>query len=169
MRLLFAHHLFAPENVWYIFCGTYVKLLEMARDYIEDLGKFELIGGYFSPVSDQYSKEGLISATHRTAMCQLAVDCTSDWLMVDSWESRQTEYQPSVKVLDHFNKKLNVERNGISTPSGIGRGDKTVTFRAEQEGQNHVARRRRPNRVLWISGGVGPSRRNTCSQARTNR
>ncbi|KAJ9057210.1 Nicotinamide/nicotinic acid mononucleotide adenylyltransferase 1 [Entomophthora muscae] len=106
-------------------CGSFspitylhLRMFEMARDYIEDLGKFELIGGYFSPVSDQYSKEGLISATHRTAMCQLAVDCTSDWLMVDSWESRQTEYQPSVKVLDHFHTKLNVERNGILTPSG---------------------------------------------------
>ncbi|KAI0243483.1 Nicotinamide/nicotinic acid mononucleotide adenylyltransferase 1, partial [Massospora cicadina] len=90
----------------------------MARDYIQDLGKFELIGGYFSPVSDKYSKEGLIAATHRTAMCQLAVDSTSDWLMVDPWESRQSDYQPSVKVLDHFYNELNVVRNGIATSSG---------------------------------------------------
>jgi len=90
----------------------------MARDSIEELGRFELIGGYFSPVSDKYQKEGLISAYHRAFMCKLAVDGTSDWLMVDPWESLQEEYQPSVKVLDHFNNKINSELGGVKTKTG---------------------------------------------------
>ncbi|KAG1433642.1 hypothetical protein G6F57_022005 [Rhizopus arrhizus] len=52
-------------------------------------------------------KEGLAKAEHRVKMCQLAVETTSDWLMVDSWEARQTTYQRTAIVLDHFEHELN--------------------------------------------------------------
>jgi nicotinic acid mononucleotide adenylyltransferase len=79
----------------------------MAKDHFSSSSQYELIAGYFSPVSDGYMKEGLAPAKDRVAMCQLAVDCTSDWLMVDDWEARQPMYQPTADVLDHFERELN--------------------------------------------------------------
>jgi nicotinamide mononucleotide adenylyltransferase len=49
----------------------------------------------------------------RVAMCQLAVDQTSDWLMVDTWEPNQKEYQPTAVVLDHFDHEINTIRGGV--------------------------------------------------------
>ena len=46
-------------------------------------------------------------------MCQLAIDRTSNWLMVDSWEAEQKEYQPTAVVLDHFEHEINTVRKGI--------------------------------------------------------
>lgn len=90
----------------------------MARDHFNERKGYELIAGYFSPVSDAYMKEGLAKASHRVKMCQLAVDSTSDWLMVDSWESRQSMYQRTAVVLDHFDYELNQIGGGIKTKSG---------------------------------------------------
>lgn len=52
------------------------------------------------------------------AMCQLAVDQTSNWLMVDTWEPMQKEYQPTAVVLDHFDHEINVARGGVDTGNG---------------------------------------------------
>jgi len=40
-------------------------------------------------------------------MCELAVEHTSTWLMVDPWEAGQPEYQRTAVVLDHFDEMLN--------------------------------------------------------------
>jgi nicotinic acid mononucleotide adenylyltransferase len=90
----------------------------MAKDHFEERGEYELLTGYYSPVSDAYMKEGLTPGKHRVNMCQLAVDSTSDWLMVDSWESRQHSYQRTAVVLDHFDYQLNQIRRGIKTQTG---------------------------------------------------
>lgn len=76
----------------------------MAHDAVAD--KYQLIGGYFSPVSDAYGKSGLTGACHRVQMCNLALN-NSDWLMVDPWESRQRSFQRTAVVLDHFKAMLN--------------------------------------------------------------
>ncbi|KAG0749971.1 hypothetical protein G6F57_004284 [Rhizopus arrhizus] len=106
-------------------CGSYspitylhLRMFEMAKDHFRENKEYELIAGYYSPVSDTYAKEGLTEAYHRVNMCQLAVDSTSDWLMVDSWESRQKVYQRTAVVLDHFDKELNQPGGGIKTDSG---------------------------------------------------
>lgn len=52
------------------------------------------------------------------AMCQLAVDQTSDWLMVDTWEPIQKEYQPTAVVLDHFDYEINTVRGGVEAGDG---------------------------------------------------
>ncbi|EIE81755.1 hypothetical protein RO3G_06460 [Rhizopus delemar RA 99-880] len=70
-------------------------------------------------------KEGLAKAEHRVRMCQLAVETTSDWLMVDSWEARQTTYQRTAIVLDHFEHELNTVGDGVLTASG---GDLIASF-----------------------------------------
>ncbi|KAI8333390.1 hypothetical protein BC941DRAFT_434588 [Chlamydoabsidia padenii] len=106
-------------------CGSYspitylhLRMFDMARDHFKERDEYELLTGYYSPVSDAYMKEGLASGKHRVKMCQLAVDSTSDWLMVDSWESRQQAYQRTAIVLDHFDYQLNQIRRGIKTKTG---------------------------------------------------
>ena len=90
----------------------------MAQDHFKERNEYELLAGYYSPVSDAYMKEGLAKASHRVKMCTLAVESTSDWLMVDSWESRQSTYQRTAVVLDHFDHELNVLGGGIRTSNG---------------------------------------------------
>ncbi|CDW94748.1 hypothetical protein [Sporisorium scitamineum] len=100
-------------------CGSFspptylhMRIFEMAKDQIIESGKYELLAGYYSPVSDYYKKEGLAKATHRVRMCELAVEKTSTWLMVDAWESLQDEYQRTAVVLDHFHEEINGPANG---------------------------------------------------------
>ncbi|CAE6471879.1 unnamed protein product [Rhizoctonia solani] len=100
-------------------CGSFspptylhLRMFEMAKDAIVEKGKYEIIGGYYSPVSDQYKKPGLAPAVHRVRMCELAVDQTSSWLMVDPWEASQSEYQRTAVVLEHFDQELNQRTNG---------------------------------------------------------
>ncbi|KAN0066117.1 Nicotinamide/nicotinic acid mononucleotide adenylyltransferase 1 [Thecaphora frezii] len=95
-------------------CGSFspptylhLRIFEMAKDQVIESGKYELLAGYYSPVSDYYKKEGLAKATHRVRMCELAVEKTSTWLMVDAWESLQGEYQRTAVVLDHFDEEIN--------------------------------------------------------------
>ncbi|KAJ5983869.1 Nicotinamide/nicotinic acid mononucleotide adenylyltransferase [Penicillium waksmanii] len=106
-------------------CGSFspitflhLRMFEMAADYAKAGNDFELVGGYLSPVSDAYRKAGLASADHRVAMCELAVDEGSNWLMVDTWEPMQKEYQPTALVLDHFDHEINTVRGGIDTGNG---------------------------------------------------
>lgn len=51
-------------------------------------------------------------------MCQLAIDKASSWLMVDTWEAEKKEYQPTAKVLDHFEHEINIVRKGVDTGDG---------------------------------------------------
>ncbi len=88
----------------------------MALDYIKDNERFEILGGYFSPVSDAYGKPGLALWSDRVKMCQLAVE-GSDYLMIDSWEASQKDYVRTARVLDHFDKELNGS-GGIILPDG---------------------------------------------------
>lgn len=53
-------------------CGSFspvtflhLRMFEMAVDYARHNTNFEIVGGYLSPVSDQYKKQGLLCATHR--------------------------------------------------------------------------------------------------------
>ncbi|KAH3681320.1 hypothetical protein WICPIJ_007722 [Wickerhamomyces pijperi] len=114
-------------------CGSFspitylhLRMFEMAVDAIREQTRFEVIGGYYSPVSDHYSKRGLAPSKHRVRMCELACERTSSWLMVDAWESLQPTYTRTAKVLDHFNEELNVKRGGILTEDGTKRGVKIM-------------------------------------------
>ncbi|KAA6412963.1 MAG: nicotinamide mononucleotide adenylyl transferase [Lasallia pustulata] len=106
-------------------CGSFspitylhLRMFEMAADYVKFNTDFELVGGYLSPVSDAYKKAGLASAEHRIRMCQIAVDQTSNWLMVDPWEAIQKQYQPTAIVLDHFQHEINSVLGGVQTREG---------------------------------------------------
>ncbi|XP_055978027.1 nicotinamide/nicotinic acid mononucleotide adenylyltransferase 3 [Sorex fumeus] len=93
-------------------CGSFnpithmhLRLFEVARDHLHQTGRYQVIRGIISPVSDLYGKKDLVAAHHRVAMVQLALQ-TSDWIGVDPWESEQAQWTETVKVLRHHHRKL---------------------------------------------------------------
>lgn len=115
----------AKTPVVLVACGSFspvtylhLRMFEMARDYIKHQTQFEVVGGYMSPVNDEYKKPGLLSARHRVNMCSLGTELTSNWLMVDPWEGYQPRYQPTAVVLDHFDHQINEVLGGIETSTG---------------------------------------------------
>ncbi|XP_039223641.1 nicotinamide/nicotinic acid mononucleotide adenylyltransferase 1-like isoform X2 [Crotalus tigris] len=93
-------------------CGSFnpitnmhLRLFELARDHLQETGKYKVVKGIVSPVGDAYLKKSLISARHRVAMARLATE-NSDWLEVDDWESSQREWQETIKVLRYHQQKL---------------------------------------------------------------
>ncbi|GME97346.1 unnamed protein product [Ambrosiozyma monospora] len=101
-------------------CGSFspitylhLRMFEMALDSIRESTRFEVIGGFYSPVSDNYKKQGLAPSHHRVRMGELACERTSSWLMVDAWESLQPKYTRTALVLDHFNEEINIKRGGV--------------------------------------------------------
>ncbi|XP_009870678.1 PREDICTED: nicotinamide mononucleotide adenylyltransferase 1 [Apaloderma vittatum] len=93
-------------------CGSFnpitnmhLRLFELAKDYLHETGKYKVIKGIISPVGDAYKKKGLISANHRVTMAKLATK-NSDWVEVDDWESSQSEWLETVKVLRYHHQKL---------------------------------------------------------------
>lgn len=72
--------------------------LYMQHHHFPSLGLYQVIRGIISPVNDNYMKKDLVAAQHRVAMARLAVQ-TSNWIQVDSWESEQTQWMETVKVL----------------------------------------------------------------------
>ncbi|TXT09078.1 hypothetical protein VHUM_02552 [Vanrija humicola] len=93
-------------------------MFEMAKDEIVESQTYEIMAGYYSPVSSYYKKAGLAPAHHRVRMCELAVEHTSTWLMVDPWEAGQPEYQRTAVVLDHLDEMLNGEEGGVVMADG---------------------------------------------------
>ncbi|KAJ3351209.1 hypothetical protein HDU91_006152 [Kappamyces sp. JEL0680] len=127
-------------------CGSYspitylhLRMFEMGYDYIADSEKFEIIGGYLSPVSDAYAKPGLAPWYHRVDMCALACE-DSSWIMVDSWEPSQPSYIRTARVLDHFNEHLNGGPDGgCLMPDG--------------NRQRLTVGSRKPIRIVLLAGG----------------
>ncbi|MFS7922215.1 putative nucleotidyltransferase [Helianthus anomalus] len=78
----------------------HLRLFELARDALNSKG-FHVVGGYMSPVNDAYKKKGLLPAEHRISMCQLACN-TSEFVMVDTWEAKQSSFQRSLTVLSRI-------------------------------------------------------------------
>ena len=104
-------------------CGSFspptflhLRMFEIASDYVRDNTDFEVVGGYMSPVSDAYKKDGLEKADSRIKMCQLATR-GSEWVMVDNFEGLSKEYVTTAKVLDHFNSALE-SLGGVVTEDG---------------------------------------------------
>ena len=104
-------------------CGSFspptflhLRMFEIAADYVRDNTDFEVVGGYMSPVSDGYKKDGLEKADARVKMCQLATG-GSDWLMIDNYEALSTEYIRTALVLDHFHDAAEA-LGGVETEDG---------------------------------------------------
>ncbi|XP_048471158.1 nicotinamide/nicotinic acid mononucleotide adenylyltransferase 1 [Rhincodon typus] len=98
-------------------CGSFnpitnmhLRMFELARDYLHQTGKYRVVKGIISPVSDGYKKKGLIEAKHRLAMVRKATE-SSDWVTVSSWESQQEEWVETAKVLRYHNDNLEILSN----------------------------------------------------------
>uniref|UniRef100_A0A673IEK2 Cytidyltransferase-like domain-containing protein n=1 Tax=Sinocyclocheilus rhinocerous TaxID=307959 RepID=A0A673IEK2_9TELE len=72
-------------------CGSFnpitnmhLRMFELARDHLEDTGRYIVVKGIISPVGDSYKKK----ATEN-----------SDWITVDDWESQQLEWVETAKVV----------------------------------------------------------------------
>lgn len=105
-------------------CGSFspitylhLRMFEMCKDWALRETNFEIVGGFLSPVSDAYKKQGLTTADHRIEMSRLAVQ-ESGWIMVDDWEAVKRDYTRTALVLDHFDEEINQKRGGIKTSSG---------------------------------------------------
>ena len=116
------------EPLVLVACGSFspitnlhLRMFELAADYARHSTNFELIGGYFSPVSDAYKKEGLAPARHRLNMVKLACEETSDRWDVDGWEAFRVEYTPTALVLDHFDYEINTRLGGVAVPDSTER------------------------------------------------
>ncbi|XP_075046363.1 nicotinamide/nicotinic acid mononucleotide adenylyltransferase 1-like isoform X2 [Mixophyes fleayi] len=73
----------------------HLRLFELARDYLHGTGRYKVVKGIISPVSDGYKKKGLVEGSHRLTMAQLAAE-SSDWIEVDVWECSQKEWTETV-------------------------------------------------------------------------
>ncbi|XP_026872096.1 nicotinamide/nicotinic acid mononucleotide adenylyltransferase 1 [Electrophorus electricus] len=98
-------------------CGSFnpitnmhLRMFELARDYLEDTGRYQVVKGIISPVGDAYKKKGLIEALHRVEMARLATE-TSNWITVDDWESQQAEWVETAKVVRHHHAELFADKN----------------------------------------------------------
>lgn len=93
-------------------CGSFnpitnmhLRMFELARDHLHETGRYLVLRGIISPVGDAYKKKGLVEANHRVAMIEKAIQL-SDWLTLDTWESKQNEWVETVKVLRHHCENL---------------------------------------------------------------
>lgn len=82
----------------------HLRMFELARDALNAEG-YCVIGGYMSPVNDAYKKRGLLSAEHRIQLCHLACK-SSEFIMVDPWEARQSAFQRTLTVLSRVKSTL---------------------------------------------------------------
>lgn len=112
-------------------CGSFnpitnqhMRLFELARDHMQGTGKYQVIGGLVSPVSDGYKKQGLVPAKHRIAMAKLALQ-NSSWVTVDDWESEQPDWTETVftmryhygRILNEYKQRIEASGDAPDSPS----------------------------------------------------
>lgn len=107
----------SQQKVVLLACGSFnpptnmhLRMFEIARDALQKTGKYNVIAGIVSPVSDGYKKKDLAPAKHRCAMVKHALK-TSKWIRVDTWESEQPVWTETERVLNHFRVELNNQAN----------------------------------------------------------
>ncbi|KAM5545110.1 hypothetical protein V8D89_001221 [Ganoderma adspersum] len=135
------------QPVVLVACGSFspvtylhLRMFEMAKDYVRQNTDFEIVGGYLSPVSDQYNKPGLLNAQHRVNMCNLAAEQTSQWLMVDPWEGFQSYQRTAVH-------EVNTRLGGIAVPPSP--SPCSPSSSPPSPGQRET---RRPARIMLLAG-----------------
>jgi len=101
----------AKPAVILLSCGSFnpvtyghLRLFEVAADSLCDQG-LEVLGFYFSPVSDHYKKKGLLPSRIRLDMLKLSVQNTE--IMIDEWEMNQADWTPTVHVIEHMYDSIN--------------------------------------------------------------
>ncbi|CAI9732611.1 nicotinamide/nicotinic acid mononucleotide adenylyltransferase 1-like isoform X1 [Octopus vulgaris] len=94
-------------------CGSYnpitnmhLRMFELARDNLQRNGRYNVIGGIVSPVNDNYGKKDLISSYHRCKMVEKSLE-SSDWIILDRWESDLNCWTETRHVLAYHSNRLN--------------------------------------------------------------
>ncbi|CAG5125615.1 unnamed protein product [Candidula unifasciata] len=110
----------SPQKLVLLACGSYnpvtnmhLRMFEIARDALNKTGRYQVVSGIMSPVSDGYEKKDLVPATHRCEMLKAALK-SSDWLMMDTWECNQSSWTPTAKVLRHHKQQIESRHNSPS-------------------------------------------------------
>jgi nicotinamide mononucleotide adenylyltransferase len=121
-----AERAMVTTKVLLLACGSFnpptllhLRMFEVARDTLRKQG-LQVVGGVISPVHDGYGKEvrfflhqvkvfllkfskctqDLAKGEDRLELLQLSTS-DSDWIRVSDWEVNQSEWQCTVKVLQH--------------------------------------------------------------------
>ncbi|XP_055381153.1 nicotinamide/nicotinic acid mononucleotide adenylyltransferase 3 isoform X2 [Condylostylus longicornis] len=109
-----------------IACGSYspitpmhLRMFEIAKDYFERTGLYEVIGGIISPTHDDYGKVGLVPAVHRCTMIKLATR-SSSWIRLSDWEIQQSQWSRTRQVLQYHKNFMN---NFIKSPNSHNEAD----------------------------------------------
>ncbi|KAK6633075.1 hypothetical protein RUM43_012818 [Polyplax serrata] len=103
----------APSKVVLLACGSFnpptnmhLRMFELARDNLNRLGQYVVIGGIVSPVHEAYGKKELIPGTYRCEMLKLALK-SSDWIQISDWECSQETWSRTRRVLQYHQNMLN--------------------------------------------------------------
>eukprot|EP01129_Flabellula_baltica_P005768 TRINITY_DN210_c0_g1_i3.p1 TRINITY_DN210_c0_g1~~TRINITY_DN210_c0_g1_i3.p1 ORF type:complete len:193 (-),score=34.49 TRINITY_DN210_c0_g1_i3:8-586(-) len=76
----------------------------MGKDWLSS--RYQVLGGFLSPVHDAYGKAGLVDSALRVEMCKLGIE-SSDWINVDPWETLQEGWTRTLHVIDRFHRVVN--------------------------------------------------------------
>ncbi|GAA6235461.1 nicotinamide/nicotinic acid mononucleotide adenylyltransferase 1 [Lates japonicus] len=141
-------------------CGSFnpitnmhLRMFELARDHLEDTGQYRVVKGIISPVGDGYKKKGLIEACHRLEMAKLATE-NSGWITVDYWESLQSEWVETAKVIRHHHEKLLTAEQNNDEVDTVKYTKKRRIEENYFEGSSHQKRRDSPQLMLLCGADV---------------
>lgn len=103
----------APEPLVLVMCGSFspvhkahIGLYDAAiTALVKQLPQCRVLGGFFSPVSDHYGKEGLLSCTQRSRILEAAL-APLEGVSIDCWEGLQPCYTPTYTVLCHLEDEV---------------------------------------------------------------
>jgi len=106
------------QKVVLLACGSYnpptnmhLRMFELARDHLHQMTNHHVVAGLISPVHDKYGKEGLVGSNDRCQMVRLALT-SSDWVHLSDWETRQDDWTPTRRVLEHHQELMDSLCNG---------------------------------------------------------
>ncbi|CAG9856202.1 unnamed protein product [Phyllotreta striolata] len=106
-----------PTRVVLLACGSYnpvtnmhLRMFEIAKDYLHNIGNCVVIGGVISPVHDAYGKKDLVSSTHRLEMLRSALQ-NHEWIRLSDWECRQENWSLTKQVIRYHQNHLNAAIN----------------------------------------------------------
>ena len=125
---------------------NHIRLLEVAREHLDSLGTYHLVGGYISPTHDA-GIERKLAVVHlpwhdRLAMCRLAVR-DSSWIMVDAWQIAQEKNQGAKQSKQHLSDVLRNSYPSIQIISICG-GDALPKFKGVFQRELVIAILNRP-------------------------
>nr|XP_057939437.1 retinoid-binding protein 7a isoform X1 [Doryrhamphus excisus]XP_057939438.1 retinoid-binding protein 7a isoform X1 [Doryrhamphus excisus]XP_057939439.1 retinoid-binding protein 7a isoform X1 [Doryrhamphus excisus]XP_057939440.1 retinoid-binding protein 7a isoform X1 [Doryrhamphus excisus] len=141
-------------------CGSFnpitnmhLRMFELARDYLEDTGRYKVVKGIISAVGDGYKKKGLIEAFHRVKMARLATE-NSEWITVDAWESLQLEWVETAKVVRHHYSLLTVDEQDGDHVDSVNYTKKRRMEGNYVESASHHSKRVGPQLMLLCGADV---------------